>query len=164
MTGLERVVSIIAGIITIGNAVMVFPQFSASDSNNVALEVIQDMMVPARVVITTVLEVSLAYFFGRLFVRMAIASATLAWLGWSIIAIFSAWVSLFNLEYVLIGSGASGFGGHLLLFVLLLVVAVVAVHFIEVHFRAAKAPNGITNNAMTVQGLAFLFIFIAACV
>ncbi|MFT4806568.1 MAG: hypothetical protein ACI9YE_003804 [Psychroserpens sp.] len=164
----ERTFSLAAAVITIVNFIIIFP-LGLSDSWFPA-EFIISMEVPTKLVLVTILELSLAYAFGRAFALSSKLDDLHRFLIYMIVAFCSAWLSVFNLESLLMGKVASGFLEHLGLVGMIVVAWIVAATMIEGHINSAfpesatlernKTESKITE-AILVQATAYIFIFLS---
>lgn len=128
--------------------------------------------VSLRITITVILEMSLASFFGYLMClsikRFNGSRASIITLV-SVIAILSAWVSFFNIEFVLLGgiaiNGIWSFIGLFGLFVIawLLGSIFIAAHFdqLECEYQKEFCKVGIP---VLIQAGAFMLIYIGAVI
>jgi len=111
---IERALSVIAAIITIANFVVTLPALqtgSISDLPSIA----QNMVLPTRFVITVILEGALAFFFGLAMAKAASVSMSLGLLAYICLGSISAWISFFNLEYILLGTVVTTTGKYVLI-------------------------------------------------
>lgn len=162
MTPFERALTFAAAIVTIGNFVVVFP--AAVVESWVPLEVVSAMTVPTKLVIVTFLELALAHAFGRLFGLGSQLHELNKFLLYVLVAVLSAWLSVFNLESLLIGRVISGLAEHFGFAVMLVITWLVASIMIDGHVKLVSADDEASENvttAVTIQGIAFLFIFIS---
>ena len=168
MKNIERTLSIIASLITIANFLIIFPHGIKEDW--LPVETIASMEIPTKLVLVTVLELALAYAFGRAFSLTCRLDDLHRFLVFMVVAFCSAWLSVFNLEVLLVGKQASGFLGYLGFFGMLVIAWFVAAVMIDGHIKnvipdAAETESTKThplvNEAIAFQGIAYLFIFVS---
>jgi hypothetical protein len=147
---IERALGVIAAIITIANFVVTLPALqtgSIADLPSIA----QNMVLPTRFVITVILEGALAFFFGLAMAKAASVSMSLGSI--------SAWISFFNLEYILLGTVVATIGKYVLLFFLGIAAFVVSALLIWFHMDEEGVSDDPIIGAVIAQGICFLIIF-----
>lgn len=167
----ERVVAFVASIITIVTFVYsIQPMISSASSlveykNFEIISLATKFNLATRIILISFVEGSLGFAFGLLFLFFARIDDDLTW--WFLSFIFSlvsAWVSFFNLEFLLIGYPVSGFFGFLLLGILGIVALGVAVLFASSHVSRCGNNSGDRSGQIAIfQLVAFALIYIAIC-
>jgi hypothetical protein len=168
MKNIEKILSITAAIITVVNFIIIFPD--GLKDNWLPATFISSMEVPTKLVLVTILELSLAYAFGKAFAHSFHLDDLHRFLVYMIVAFCSAWLSVFNIEMLLMGRQAIGFFEYLGFFGMIVVAWVVASIMIEGHIKnrmpestpiekGTSLPE--TNEAITFQAVAYVFIFIS---
>ena len=163
MKNIEKILSIVAAVITIVNFLIIFPD--GFKGNWIPTEFISSMEVPTKLVLVTILELALAYAFGRAFSLSCKLDDLHRFLIYMIVAFCSAWLSVFNIEMLLMGKQASGILGYLGFFFMIFVAWVVASTMIEGHIKnimpEKEKADPKTKEAVLFQGIAYIFIFIS---
>ena len=161
MKKVESNLSLIAAIITIINFIIVMP--GAISESWIPLDIAKAISLPTKVVLVTILEISLAYAFGRLFASAHPLDEVTKFVCFVTIAITSAWISIFNIESLLIGRVVSGFGEYFGLFIMLIIAwgvasAMISGHIQKSHGQSEETAED-TKGGILIQGLSYLFIF-----
>lgn len=161
MKGTERTLTLIASVITILNFSITFPYILDGSLNKIIID-LRGMGIPLRMVATTILEVCLGYAFGFLFrISAKLGSLILSLMVFSIIGIISAWVSIFNLEKILVGFTITSFAGLINFAFLVGPCCFLAIFFIEGHFAEINLDEYIYRMGITTQGISFLLIYLS---
>ena len=124
-----------------------------------------------RATLTIILELSLASFWGYLMCLLLIRfknSRPSTIISTTIIALISAWVTFFNIEFILLaGAPMNEIGEYIRFFSFLMGAFAMGAIFILLHFNELggrvnelfETPRG----PIIIQAAAFLVIFISAC-
>ncbi len=166
----DRILPTTAAVITIFN--FLFGLLN-STTNALPFQNIIDLAefsIPLRITITVLLELSLASFFGYIICLLILkldGNPPSTILAVSAVSIVSAWVTFFNIEFVLLGSKAlQGFWTFFGLFFLFLVAWAIGAIFINAHYKKLKCGNtqefGDSDYPIAIQAFAFILIFIGA--
>ncbi len=154
----------ISSIITIVNSTYALPlRWLDLLATERKIAAIAAMQVPAKLVLVSILELSLAYAFGRAFGAACRADKLNRMIIFLVVSILSAWMSLFNIEVLLIGHTVSGFLEHALLFMLLFFAWALASVLISGHINLMAKTNKQENTeaGISIQGIAFIVIFLS---
>jgi len=119
----ERILSIISSLITIIQLIISFPIILGGELPEIYSITKDYLNVPTRVVIVVILEATTAYFSGLLYKK--VDESFFSVIGFRnlmilVISLLTTWVSIFNLQYILIGRKLEI---HELVFFILLVAA-----------------------------------------
>jgi hypothetical protein len=158
---MERLISLTASLITISNAAFAFPALGTLPSISFAPSSVDPLLyqssIPIRAGLAIVLTVSAAHVFG-LFFRSAgrIASAELSLVLWTMIAVLSAVLTVFNLERVLIGHQVGSVWQYAALFLLYSLASSISIFFAAVHVE--EHDSGVVA---WCQGIVSLLIFVS---
>lgn len=157
----ERTLSIIAALITITNFIILLPNGSSIEW--VPVEIISSLAVPTKLVLVAILELSLAYAFGIIFSLSCKLDELHRFLVYMIASFCSAWLSVFNLEILLVSKITTGVGGFIGLALMLIVAFAIAATMIEGHLKRVVKTDVTkkVQEAINVQGIAYVFIFIS---
>lgn len=165
MTNTERILSVLASIISIGQFAIAVPSlvghFNAPIVHDVAA-----LAVPARVAILIVLEVSCAHVFGLIFTLAVRAEHDAVWLlGVISISVANAWISLFNIQYLLFGSPPTQWQHLLGLLPIAVLAAWGACIFAMIHLEAETTVGSSTFDpeeaVPTIQAVSYGVLYIA---
>ncbi len=167
-----KFVSFVAALITIGNFVLAI-------SNSFKLPILYipeiefaELATNIRISVTLILELSLASFFGYSMcksIKVLNTHAAPSFVLVFLISIISAWVSFFNIEYVLLGGAIlKGFWELLGLFLLLSLAYGIGAFFIFIHHMDLKCNKVVTFQnprvLYLIQGIAFILLYIGVLI
>jgi hypothetical protein len=154
-----QILTLITSGCAVLNTVYTAPALFNIPVGDVIIPFIQAMAVPIRVVLVIILQSTVAWSFGLLFRRVLYKNDLLHLLAIIVIAPISAWVTIFNIQYVLMGKVVSNFGDYLVLFISACLAGGLSALFIYVHFFPKEKK--IANFVVIVQSFALGLIFIA---
>jgi len=98
MSKTERIIAIVAGVITIVNFLFAIPPLLTQSSVE-SHSILQNMTFSSRVVFLAIIETLLAYAFGLIFGYAAKMDNPLTYAIYIVASMISAWVSIFNVQY-----------------------------------------------------------------
>ncbi|MCK4920411.1 MAG: hypothetical protein KAS71_05150 [Bacteroidales bacterium] len=168
----ERILHTIAAIITIGNLLFVLINSTSLElefSRNLSFS---EYTIPLRITLMVILELSLASFFGYIMAKSILkldGNLAMTILTVSTISMISAWITYFNIEFVLFGNAVlKGFWPNFGLFFLFLAAWGIGATFIDAHYLKYKCDNthefGDSSIPIGIQAGAFLLIYIGALI
>jgi len=138
MKHFERILTIISILVAILNLYFAFPSLIKPDFEIIDFDAM-NLNLATRAVALIILELSLASAFGLIFkllTKYYLSSEDFfpSWvISISIVALISAWISVFNIEYFLIRRDLSGFWEYLGFFILIIAAYLIAFIFIQQH-------------------------------
>ena len=165
MTNTERILSVLASIVSIGQFVIAVPSLVGHLNPHIVKDV-ATLAMPARVAILIILEVSCAHVFGLVFTLAVHAEHDAVWLlGIISISVANAWISLFNIQYFLFGSPPTQWQHLLGLLPIAVLAAVIACIFANIHLEAGSTVGSSNfdpeEDVPTFQAIAYAILYIA---
>ncbi|ENM5891472.1 hypothetical protein E5115_003975 [Vibrio mimicus] len=155
--------TIITAIISLANFVVSINVGNVASGSELDVSRIEAVL-PFRFVLYILLETALAYAFGRTLIYFEQYGQGIPLMLVVIVSLVSAWTSLFNAQWLFLGSSAgelfSVYGVKLL--VLMLVALGIAMYFISVHFNRYKenfSEDVKEPSAFSIQIVAFFVMF-----
>ncbi len=155
--------TIITAIVSLGNFIVSLKfgnVVSGTELNVTRVEAV----LPFRFVLFVLLETALAYSFGRALIYFEGHGQGIPVMISILIALISAWTSLFNAQWLFIGSSPGEFGTFYTLQLAMLgaVAMGIAVYFILIHFRRHLPAEKTVKDepeSLSFQIFAFIIMF-----
>lgn len=169
---LEKVLQNVAALITIINLLIVLLTSLAIENFVFENLDMSKFTTSLRITFTVILELSLASFFGYSMcfsIKKLDGNTASTIIAVSIVSMVSAWVSFFNIEYVLLGGiELNGFWTFFGLFFLFVLAWALGSFFIDAHFEQLDCDivDEVDESyiPIIIQAIAFILIFIGATI
>lgn len=159
MARAERILTILASLITLFNFLLTPVGVTKIGFSLGIVTSLQSMTVSTRSALLLILEASLAYIFGFLFMKACSIMSMIRFLLYVIIAVVSAWISIFNIEQILMGVPINSFGLSMGCFTALGVVAGITGWSILIHSTETPLCEfGELKVILVIQLVAFVLL------
>jgi hypothetical protein len=163
ITKLASWLTVITAIISLGNFLVSLKFGNVASGTELNVTRIEAVL-PFRFLLFILLETALAYAFGRALIYFEGHGQGIPVMISILIALISAWTSLFNAQWLFLGSSPGVFGTFytIQLGALGVVAMSIAIYFILVHFKRHTPAFTTVNNepsSLSYQVLAFIVMF-----
>ncbi|MBU2493247.1 MAG: hypothetical protein KJ571_11535 [Bacteroidetes bacterium] len=162
MSRVERTLSIISSIVTIGNFVLALTNIVDIKIFDDSLYLLPNLSIVLKIIITIIFELSLAYVFAKLFSVVAKFNneAIIFVLGF-VVGLVSAMASIFNLEIILLGQNIYLNGTLTNILKYLMLIVFFATLRIVVILAIFESDNYSRNTSVYIQIICYIIIIIS---
>jgi hypothetical protein len=162
MSTFERLLGLFASIITIFNLFFTLPvgYYDHHAISDIVIS-LQSLGGPTRVLILIIFECSLAYFFGYLAGIAAKEGSAISWLLFVVISTFSSYVTLYNIESIILAKLPQDLGEYCLLAFFMIAAFIPTGTFMWKHVYDGKNDNMATG-CVGIQLITYFLMFFSS--
>lgn len=146
---INQKLNLIASIITIIN--FLYSLIIVNSSTQNPIPPIPSQALPIGLIIIALLETFLSAGFGWLIVKFAEKGHGIPFILVIVVALVSAWTTMFNIQWLIIQGSANGIGAGIILFLMSAMFCGLACYFITIHSVGKEYKQLNTNKMVSVN-------------